>query len=201
MKRLKIKLIIISVVFLLVFIGNIILKKLDCALIVFAETKGETHVCEIINQCITETSERILSKEPISKIHYNSKGEIIAITVNSEAVNKIKGETMSSIIQKLKNDNSNSFKIPLGTLLGSRFFSAQGPDIEIEIIPLGTVASELKQKFTSAGINQTLHSLYLDVRISVKIASPFSSAKIDISTNVCISETVIVGNIPFGYID
>ncbi len=202
MNRFKIKLFIISAIILILFICNILLNKIHIALQDFAETSGKNHICEILNRCITETSEKIFANgSSACEIHRDSSDRIIAVTVNAETVNKLKGETISAIIHSLKDNYKESFNIPLGTLLGSRLFSAKGPDIEIQIIPLGTVATELTQKFTSVGINQTLHSLYLDVRISVKIASPFSSTEIDVATNVCIAETIIIGDVPFAYLD
>lgn len=202
MKRFKVKIIILSLLIFSCFLLGEIFQSFDRAINVFAETTGENHVCEIVNQCILDTAEKLSAEyNNICKIYHDSEGKITAISVNSESVNKLKGETVSSIIRTLKDNDKDAFNVPLGTLLGSRLFSAVGPDVEIKIIPLGAVASELIQKFTSVGINQTLHSLYLEVHISVKFASPVSYAQIDVSTNVCIAETVIIGDIPFAYVD
>ncbi|MBE6648282.1 MAG: sporulation protein YunB [Ruminococcaceae bacterium] len=191
-----------SFILILCIIIYAIFSRLDKTLSDFAQTFGENRIFELVNQCILETTQKESAEyNSICKIHYDSAGKITAITVDPERVNKIKGETVSSIIRTLKDNSKEEFSVPLGTLLGSRLFSAKGPKVNIEVIPLGAVASELIQKFTSVGINQTLHSLYLDVRISVKLASPFSESNINVQTNVCIAETVIIGDIPFAYLD
>jgi sporulation protein YunB len=202
MKGFKIKIIILSVIILFGIIINQLYKSIDKSTKEFAETYCENYICELVNDCILESVEKLSAEyNSICKIHYDSSGKINAILIDSESVNKLKGETVSSIIHKLKDEEKESFRIPLGTLSGSRLFSARGPEIEIKYIPLGSVASELIQKFASVGINQTLHSLYLNVRISLRVSSPFSSTNIQISTDVCIAETVIIGDIPFSYID
>ena len=202
MKGFKRRLIILSVIIIFCMITNQFYKSMDKSLKEFAETHCENHVCEIVNDCILESVEKLSAEyNSICKIHYDSAGKITAILIDPESVNKLKGETVSSIIHQLKDEGKESFHIPIGTLSGSRLFSARGPEIEIKYIPLGSVASELIQKFTSVGINQTLHSLYLNIRISLLVSSPFSSTKIQISTDVCIAETIIIGDIPFAYMD
>jgi len=201
-KKFKLKLKLFVFITVICLISYKLSVKMDKALSDFAQTTGTNKICEIINSCILETTEKESAEyNSICKIHRDSAGKITAISIDPEKVNRLKGKTVSSIITSLKTEAQEAFFIPLGTLLGSRFFSAEGPEIKIHVIPLGAVASEIKQQFESVGINQTLHSLYLEVRISVKLASPFSTSSIDVSTNVCIAQTVIVGDIPFAYLD
>ncbi len=202
MKKIKIKIKIFLFLVLIIFVSYKLSQRLDSALLDFAETVGTNKITEIINSSILETTIKESAEyNSICKIHRDSAGKITAISIDPESVNRLKGKTISSIITSLKSETKESFSIPLGTLLGSRLFSAEGPKIKINVIPLGAIASELKQQFESVGINQTLHSLYLDVRISVRFASPFSTSSISISTNVCIAQTVIIGDIPFAYLD
>ena len=171
--KLKIKLFILIVI--ISFISYRLSLRLDEALSDFAETSGTNKICEIVNSCILDTTIKESAEyNSICKIHRDSAGKITAISIDPESVNRLRGKTISSIITSLKAETSESFSVPLGTLLGSRFFSAKGPKIKISVIPLGAVASEIKQQFESVGINQTLHSLYLDVRISVRLASLFN---------------------------
>ena len=53
--------------------------------------------------------------------------------------------------------------------------------------------------FTDAGINQTSHKVMLDVNATIKVLVPFSSVTEDITTSICIAETVIVGSVPEAY--
>ena len=63
----------------------------------------------------------------------------------------------------------------------------------------GTVETDLKSEFKEAGINQTLHRIYLEVKCNVNILTPYSTIKETIVNQVLLVEGVIVGNIPNTY--
>lgn len=57
----------------------------------------------------------------------------------------------------------------------------------------------MRSEFTSQGINQTLHRVYLQVKCEVSILTPFENIKKDIINQVLLAENVIVGKIPSTY--
>lgn len=57
----------------------------------------------------------------------------------------------------------------------------------------------LKSEFSSAGINQTLHRIYLQIKCNVVILTPFSSVDESITSQVLLAEAVIVGDVPATY--
>ncbi len=59
--------------------------------------------------------------------------------------------------------------------------------------------TELRSEFTSQGINQTLHRVYLQVKCEVNILTPFDNISREITNQVLLMENVIVGNIPNTY--
>lgn len=71
--------------------------------------------------------------------------------------------------------------------------------MKIEISPIGIVDTELKSKFTQEGINQTLHRIYLEVKCSVNILTPFKDVEKTITNQVLLLENIIVGHIPETY--
>ena len=63
----------------------------------------------------------------------------------------------------------------------------------------GTVETDLRTEFVEAGINQTLHRIYLEVKCNVNILTPYHTIKETIINQVLLVEGVIVGNIPDTY--
>ena len=63
----------------------------------------------------------------------------------------------------------------------------------------GNVLTNLKSEFTEAGINQTLHRVYLEVVCNVTILTPYQTITESITNQVLLIEGVIVGNIPDAY--
>lgn len=74
-----------------------------------------------------------------------------------------------------------------------------GPDITIKMMTDGNVITDLKSEFKEAGINQTLHRVYLEVVCNVTILTPYETITETITNQVLLIEGVIVGNIPDAY--
>lgn len=64
---------------------------------------------------------------------------------------------------------------------------------------MGDVETDLRSEFTSQGINQTLHRVYLQVKCDVNILTPFDNISREITNQVLLMENIIVGNIPNTY--
>lgn len=50
-----------------------------------------------------------------------------------------------------------------------------------------------------AGINQTIHRLYLDVECEVSVLNAYGSIETKISNQVLFAENIIIGEIPDSY--
>lgn len=74
-----------------------------------------------------------------------------------------------------------------------------GPKIQIKLLPTGSVTTDFKSEFESAGINQTIHRIYLNVACKLTIVTPYDSIEADIINQVLMTESVIVGEIPEAY--
>ena len=59
--------------------------------------------------------------------------------------------------------------------------------------------TDLRTEFVEAGINQTLHRIYLEVRCNVNILTPYDTISETITNQVLLTEGVIIGNIPDTY--
>ena len=64
---------------------------------------------------------------------------------------------------------------------------------------MGSVTTKFNSEFNSAGINQTIHRIYLDVSCKVTIVTPYDKIESEITNQVLMTELVIVGNIPETY--
>lgn len=86
-----------------------------------------------------------------------------------------------------------------GSFTGVKLLAGRGPGVKIQISPVGSVETDLKSEFTSKGINQTLHRVYLDVKCKVNILTPFKDIEKEIVNQVLLVENIIVGRIPETY--
>ncbi len=89
--------------------------------------------------------------------------------------------------------------MPFGSFTGFKLLAGRGPGVKIKISTIGEVETDLRSEFTSQGINQTLHRVYLQVKCNVNILTPFDNISREITNQVLLMENIIVGNIPNTY--
>lgn len=137
--------------------------------------------------------------DDISNIVRDDFGNINMIQINYIVVNDITSSVALKIQEQLDNYHTGDFSIKLGNFTGTKIMSGRGPNIEIKMITSGNVETELVSKFTQAGINQTLHSIYLNVKCSVSILTPYDIIEETIINQILLTEAVIVGEVPDTY--
>ena len=166
----------------------------------FAETEASRLLSKVVNESASEIlNSGVNSYSDFCEIARGEDGSILSVELDSARLNKVRAEITLKILNALTEIEHADFSIPLGTALNSTLFSGVGPKIKIKILPLGTVAGDIKSVFISQGINQTLHQINLELRLCVKIAAPFESTSLDLSYSLCIAETLIVGKVPNFY--
>ena len=123
-------------------------------------------------------------------------GDILSFSANALKINKIARDTASISQSNLKNLSLNGIPIPLGALTGIEAFAGLGPSIHFRIIPVSSVSCGFSSDFESVGINQTKHSIYLNVVADISIVMPSSTENFAVTTQILVGETVIVGKVP-----
>lgn len=126
-------------------------------------------------------------------------GHIAAYHINTGLVNKIASEAAVSVREEFRRLSTEKFGIPLGTLTGSRILATHGPVIPVPLIPVGTVIVDIQQSFKSEGINQTRHSIWLHATARVRVVLPFVSREVEVTYDMPVTDTVIVGAVPTSY--
>lgn len=157
-------------------------------------------VFEMINQSIYENLEKIGSNS-LLQYHYDNNGNIKAVNANVVIMNQLNNEISTEIIQKLSDMGDVYVKIPIGSLIGMNFLSGIGPEIAVKIIPLNTFRTEYRTEFSSSGINQTRHIVYIEIFCDVNVLSNISDNIQTIDIEVPIAETIIIGNVPSTYFE
>ncbi len=132
-------------------------------------------------------------------IDKTADGNIKLISANTITINKIISDIPLLIQNELEKVENSKFYIRLGTFTGSRILAGRGPKVEIKMSVIGDIETDLKSEFKEAGINQTLHRIYLEVKCNVSILTPVNSITEVITNQVLLAEGVIVGNIPDTY--
>lgn len=162
-----------------------------------AASQAKLYCTRAINNAIAESlTDGTYTHENLVSIIYSEKGEVTSVSINTSEINRIKSILTNNASKEIEELSEQKMSIPIGTLIGTPFFSGRGPRIVFKLIPSGTVQSSLHHKFDEAAINQTRHQIILEINARVAAILPGFSAYTEISCDVTLAETVIVGEIP-----
>lgn len=166
-----------------------------------AEVQAQSLSTKLINQTVTDIIEEMnIECDDLEHITQTDGGVISAINTNTVNVNRLKSIISVRIQDNLSDIKNRRVNIPLGTLMGSRLFNGQGPDIPLYITLSGNLESDFESTFESGGLNQTLHKISVRISADITVIMPMSTTTTSVETSVLIGETVIVGLVPSGMI-
>lgn len=138
--------------------------------------------------------------DTLINITRDESGKILAVSSNSAIINMLALELTEKAQDALSQMGASGIDIPIGSFSGMPIFTGRGPDVNIKMLPIGTIYCKFFSSFTSAGINQTNHRVYLRVNSSVSVILPMANQTIDTQTELMISESIIIGEIPETYL-
>ncbi len=161
-----------------------------------AENAARAKAAYILNAAIFAETEELSA--PLVTFEKDENGRITALKTESGAVNRLKARLSLAAIEALGTLRDCGIELPLGTLLGSELTAGKGPLVHLHVQPIGAVEADVKNSMESAGINQSLHRLYLTLRVEMVVICAGMRRDTCIETELCVAETVIVGNVP-GY--
>lgn len=135
------------------------------------------------------------------KISYAQDGVVSTITADPIKLNNFARELSTKAQIYLDEVGQHSIDVPLGSFTGINALSGIGPTVKINIVPIGSVITSFTSSFKEAGINQTLHSVYIDVNVTISVILPLTTKHVDFVTQVLICENLINGKVPEVYLN
>lgn len=196
-RRIAIILLVITVVTMVFFEKNAV---------AFSKKYVKKQSKSISGEIVADTVNDVLEKydytyDDLAVINYADSGAVRSISENSIKVNKIKSEVVKRIQNKLDKEEIYTFSIPMGSFTNITLINIVGPDLDINFRLTGSVNCKFKSTFESAGVNQTLHKITLEVTTDIISVSTDFRESYKYKTDYEIAQTVIVGSIPSAYAD
>lgn len=142
-----------------------------------------------------DLQERGVDYSDFVTITRNEAGEITALSADMARLNLLRAELSAHLLEQLE-DSQLELTIPVGSLLPFEPTWARGPELHLRALALGTASAEFESEFTSAGINQTRHRLWLELSVPVTVLLPGGGEELTVDSRLCVAETVIVGRVP-----
>lgn len=163
-----------------------------------AARQVNNHVTAQLNAAL---SQLMTENGDLVEIQRGADGEILAVSGNMERINQIRGQVVQTALNTVASIDVHTLGVPLGSLFDFDLLWAKGPVIEVHSLVAGTVSTQVHSEFQSAGINQTLHRVLLNVEVPLTVLLPGSRGDTVAQITVCAAETVIVGKVPQTYLN
>ena len=169
------------------------------------ETLAVSDAVNRVSLAISQSVARCVSEQGVTysdlvSIETDAAGNVTSLTRDLASASRLNALLVEYITEDLGQLQQEEFGIPLGTLTGWVIFSGKGPVIEVELLSAGDVTTRFRHNFEQAGINQTLHQVMLDVSVTVYLLIPGETLSTQVDNEICVAETVIVGQVPETYL-
>lgn len=156
-------------------------------------------LAEGLTNSITKEEMQNYKYEDLCSIQKDENGNISMLNLNIINVNKLTSTITSRLQKEINNNNNSIIKISLGSVTGNKLLMGRGPKINVKVETIGDIQTSIRSEVKEAGINQSLHKIYLNIECNMAIISAYKDTDEKISTEVLIAEAVIVGKIPETY--
>lgn len=198
----KKKRLIVLALSLLILLALVIVAHVNITnvLVSVAEASMRSITTVAVNDAIYYTLSDKIRYDDLVRVEYDGEGNIIAITSNAFQINRIARDAAYMSQQNLSKMSESGVEVPLGAFFGIEAWAGFGPKVNMKIIPISNVACSFASVFEEAGINQTKHSIYLEIVADISIIMPTKTRNFASLTEVLICESVLVGKVPDTYL-
>ena len=163
-------------------------------------TQVDNQASDAINEAIGEQiAEGEIDYARMVNIQKDAQGNVTAVQTNIAEVNRLKTAVLRRVDEKLHGLSTEELSIPVGSVLLPELFSGQGPFVPVRVVAVRKSDAVFRNTFTSAGINQTLHQITIDIHVTITVLTWSGTMEIAVDSAVLAAETVIVGTVPTTY--
>ena len=171
-------------------------KKLDSIVKEIAVPQLQNEITETINSAIEKVSSE--TENDFVRIYRASDGKILSVETDTRKINLFRAAVTREIAARLSEISEYYIYVPLSNVYDDEVILGNFPKLKLRanIEPNTGTETKVSSSLSSAGINQSLHKIELSVSISMKAMLLISTVDVTTESNVCIAETVIIGDVP-----
>ena len=194
----KYRLIVLTAVVLIVTVLlSVCFYKMHPVIITNAVSVAEPIMLNSANEAVVSILEaEDFTYDDIVNLTYNSDGYVTSLEIDIYEVNFLKSKISNEVASIVSSRENYDFGIPIGTFFNNDFTNGLGPKIKFNMQITTTAFVDFSQEFESAGINQVLHIIKVDMKIKGSLVIAGYTKGIETSTSAIAAQTVIVGKTP-----
>lgn len=163
----------------------------------YAVSVAETTMLNAANEAIVNIlDENNISYDDIVNLSNNDDGYVTSLEIDIYSVNNLKSKISSATARNVEANEFYEVSIPIGTFLGNTYTAGFGPKLKFKMQLTSTAFVDFSHEFKSAGINQVLHIIMVNIDIRGSLIIAGYNKGINAKTSAIAAQTVIVGKTP-----
>lgn len=168
---------------------DLVYNTVDNELEIIAQSSMDNAVIEVLEGIVTDYNDLVITET-------SEDQTITSLKTDSKKLNMLKAEISNAITENISKSKRVSVSVPVGAFTGLVLLSSIGPEMPVKLRMDGSCTTTIESEFTSAGINQTVHHIYLYVEADVSLTCPIIAHETTIISKYELCQTVIVGSTP-----
>ena len=167
----------------------------------YAASAARDEVVSKVNAIVKDVmADPAYAGKSLVELERDEHGAVTAVTANAPAINALAAEVLYRAVAATERE-AITVEIPIMNLLGSALFMNHGPSLSVDVTMLSSSTAGFRSEMTSAGINQTRHQIFLELDVQLSFLMPWRGMDTFVQTEILVSETVIVGQVPGSYMN
>ena len=211
----KFGILLITLLIIIIFsmlVIRVINKNVTPTVMEYSKSEIKRIASIIINKSINDEIIELIDVDKLFIVDKSNGDEIITVTLDSGVVNTITNEISDACENNLRlveerrfselkdfNINEQYFYVPSGVAFNNTFFNSLGPLIPIKLKIIGNVTSGLETDVKDYGINNSLITVSIEVKVELMVILPLSTDYVSITNYVPIAVKMIQGKVPEYY--
>lgn len=160
------------------------------------DMQAQAVAMDAVNRVVVEQVVRGVSYADLVRYETDAQGNVTLLQTNTPLVNEIAARAVRALQGELARIGQRTFHLPVGDFFGSPFLAGLGPGVPVRFVPVGAVTADVRNRFESAGINQTRHVVSLALTARVRVVIPLVTQEVSVTSELPLAETVITGKVP-----
>ncbi len=190
----KVFLFTVTIFFILI---GIVFAKMQPVIMNYAKSCAETIMLNSANEAIISVLHREnISYDDIARLSLNDEGYVTSLEIDTYSVNALKSKISNELSYLVDSKEHYKIGIPIGTFFGNTYTQGFGPKINFNMHLTSTAFVTFSHEFKSAGINQVLHIINVEIQIRGSFVMIGYTKGINVKTSAIAAQTVIVGKTP-----
>ena len=169
-------------------------------ILAMATAQVNTATVAAVNAALGQTLTGTVSYQQLMDVHYNAAGLPVLIQPDTVEINALDARAAVAVVAAVREVEAEHFSIPVGQVLGIQLLAALGPRIGVTVWPVGQVSVTLRDRFTSAGINQVEHTIYVHTEVHMRVAVPLLSTDIPVEVDNPLVSVYLMGPVPSSWV-